>query len=229
VSPKISIIIPVLNEVHHLQKTFTNLLQVADIEAIVADGGSQDGTVALAKSLGVKVITGDRGRAKQMNAGADVASGEVLLFLHADTQLPLGFESLVRQALAKPGVVAGAFELQIDAELTGIRLVEIFANWRSRLWGMPYGDQANFLTASTFHAVGKFPDLPIMEDFEMMLRLHELGNIEIVSSKVISSCRLWQKLGVLQTTALNQLITIGYFLKVPPSTLARWYRRDKGV
>jgi rSAM/selenodomain-associated transferase 2 len=160
-----------------------------------------------------------------MNAGAAVASGDILLFLHADTHLPTSFDTLVRQALQNAGTVAGAFELRIDAQLRGLRLVEKMVNMRSHFLSMPYGDQAIFLKAATFHDLGGFPDLPIMEDFELMLGLRRQGRITIVPAPVVTSGRRWQKLGVVKTTLINQLIIAGYFLGVPPAQLVRWYRR----
>jgi rSAM/selenodomain-associated transferase 2 len=222
---KISIIIPVLNEANTMSAVLARLLDARSVEVIVVDGGSRDETVAIAQSLGVKVITAVAGRASQMNAGAAVATGEILLFLHADTHLPTGFETLVRQALQNARTVAGAFELRIDAQLRGLRLVERMVNMRSRFLSMPYGDQAIFLKAAVFHEIGGFPDLPIMEDFELMRRLKRLGGIMIVPAPVLTSGRRWQKLGVVKTTLINQLIIAGYFLRVPPAQLVRWYRR----
>lgn len=222
---KISIIIPVLNEANTISAVLARLLDAGSVEVIVVDGGSRDETVACAQSLGVKVITATAGRASQMNAGAAVATGEILLFLHADTHLPTGFETLVRQALQNAGTVAGAFQLRIDAQLRGLRLVEKMVNVRSRFLSMPYGDQAIFLKAFVFHEIGGFPDLPIMEDFELILHLRRLGRITILPAAVLTSGRRWQKLGVVKTTLINQLIITGYFLGIPPAQLVRWYRR----
>ncbi len=230
-APKISIIIPVLNEAATIQETLTKLQEAKNIEAIVVDGGSRDETVAIAKRCGVskvapvKVISTAAGRARQMNAGAGIATGDILLFLHADTLLPSNFETSVRQALQNAGTVAGAFELQIDAQLQGLRIVEKMVNWRSRFLSMPYGDQAIFLRTAVFHEIGGFPDLPIMEDFELMLKLRRQGQIAIVSAPALTSGRRWQKLGVMKTTLINQLIIAGYFLGVPPAQLVRWYRQ----
>jgi len=221
---KISIIIPVLNEANTIRAVLAGLLDARSVEVIVVDGGSRDETVAIAQSLGVKVITA-ASRASQMNAGSAVATGEILLFLHADTYLPTEFETLVRQALQNAGTVAGAFELRIDAQLRGLRLVERMVNMRSRFLSMPYGDQAIFLKATVFHEIGGFPDLPIMEDFELMRRLRRIGRITIVPAPVLTSGRRWQKLGVVKTTLINQLIIAGYFLGIPPTQLVRLYRR----
>lgn len=232
-APKISIIIPVLNEAATIQETLTRFENASEVEVIVVDGGSRDDTVAIAmrvgkaiaKSLRIEVISAAAGRASQMNAGAAVATGDILLFLHADTHLPTSFDTLVRQALQNAGTVAGAFELRIDAQLRGLRLVEKMVNMRSHFLSMPYGDQAIFLKAATFHDLGGFPDLPIMEDFELMLGLRRQGRITIVPAPVVTSGRRWQKLGVVKTTLINQLIIAGYFLGVPPAQLVRWYRR----
>jgi rSAM/selenodomain-associated transferase 2 len=220
----ISVIIPVINEANNITKISRDLLDNSEIEIIVVDGGSQDETVKIARQLGLKVISSERGRAKQMNFGASVARGEILLFLHADTQLPLGFEKLVIQALFQPQIVAGAFSLQIASKMRGIRLIEKMTNVRSRLFQLPYGDQAIFISQDWFNKVGGFPDLPIMEDFELILRLKKLGKIAIISNPVITSARRWEKLGVWKTTWINQQIIMAYFLGISPLKIASWYR-----
>lgn len=232
-APKISIIIPVLNEAGTIQEILTRLQEAKDVEVIVVDGGSRDETLmialsirkTLALSLPIKVISTAAGRANQMNAGAAVASGDILLFLHADTRLPARFDTLLLRALQDVGTMAGAFELRIDAPLRGLRLIEKMVKLRSRFLAMPYGDQAIFLKASTFDEMGGFPDLPIMEDFELMLRLRRHGKIALISAPVVTSGRRWQKLGVVKTTLINQVIIAGYFLGVPPTELVRWYRQ----
>lgn len=221
---QISIIIPVLNEAGKIAETLANAKNASNVEVIVVDGGSQDQTVAIALSSGVKVLFSPAGRANQMNAGALAARGEILLFLHGDTRLPTGFDTLIRQAIASPDTIAGAFELRIDAHMLGLRLIEKIVNARSRWFSMPYGDQAIFLKNSIFQELGGFPSLPIMEDFELMRRLRGLGKIAIVSAAVLTSGRRWQKLGIFKATLINQLIIIGYFLRVPPTILVRFYR-----
>lgn len=221
----IAVIIPVLNEAERLAIVLENIIAKAELETIVVDGGSQDETVDIAQSFGVKVISTLPGRARQMNQGAIAASGNILIFLHGDTLLPPDFEALVRQTLAKPGVVAGAFELGIDARGWKLRLVEWLVKWRSRLFQMPYGDQAIFLKSSTFQAIGGFPELPIMEDFELVRQLQRVGKIAIAPASVITSGRRWQRLGVIRTTLINQRVILAYLLGVSPTTIARWYRR----
>jgi rSAM/selenodomain-associated transferase 2/rSAM/selenodomain-associated transferase 1 len=225
--PQISIIIPTLNEAGSIQpvlKSLQNTGVETGVEIIVVDGGSQDQTVELAAAMGVRVLQTAAGRAIQMNAGAQVAQGESLLFLHADTQLPEEFPSLVRQTLAQPNVVAGAFDLQIDGQTTGLRWIERGVKWRSHTLQLPYGDQALFLKTETFWAVGGFAELPIMEDFELVGRLKTYGKIAIAPAAVVTSGRRWQKVGVIQTTLINQLIIAAYFLGVPIEQIARWYR-----
>lgn len=221
---RISIIIPVLNEVNTIKQTLASLKNASSVEIIVVDGGSKDETIAVAKSLGVQVISSDLGRATQMNMGAKVATGDILLFLHADTRIAPNFDILIRQALAGD-FIAGAFELKIDANLPGIRLIEKMVNLRSHLFSLPYGDQAIFISSKVFHQIGGFPNLPIMEDFVFIRQLKKLGKINIIPQPVITSGRRWQKLGVIKTTLINQLIIIGYFLGVSPDQLARWYRK----
>ncbi|MBD2020925.1 TIGR04283 family arsenosugar biosynthesis glycosyltransferase [Leptolyngbya sp. FACHB-36] len=221
---KISVIIPTLNEVKILAKTLRSVQHSSNVEIVVADGGSHDETIAIAQAQGVRVVRASPGRAIQMNAGARVASGEILLFLHSDTHLPKGFDRRIRQTLNHPSVIVGAFELAISGTVAGLRLVEWGVNVRSRRLQLPYGDQGIFLRAETFRKLGGFPELPIMEDFELVCRLRRLGRVAIVPAAVLTSGRRWQKLGVLKTTLINQLAIAAYLLGVSPDRIARWYR-----
>lgn len=222
---KISVVIPVLNEAETIQRTIFAAQDASNIEIIVVDGGSVDETVEIARKLGLKVLFSHAGRAKQMNSGAKVATGEILLFLHGDTRLPTNYDYFIREALAIPKIVAGAFELNIEGDLRGLRFVEKMVKARSRFFSLPYGDQAIFLQSSTFRDIGGFKDLPIMEDFELIQQLKKRGKITLIPLPVITSGRRWQKLGVFKTTLINQLIILGYSLGISPSQLARWYRR----
>jgi rSAM/selenodomain-associated transferase 2 len=225
--PTISIIIPVLNEAAIIQSALKQLKKDLTGEIIVVDGGSQDNTVALAQEMGVKVIISIiAGRAQQMNAGAAVAKGEILLFLHADTQLPSGYCQTISKLLAQDKVIAGAFSLTIDGQQKSLRLVEMMVNWRSRLLSLPYGDQGIFLSKTAFEELGGFADLAIMEDFEFVQRLKRRGKIAIASTSVITSSRRWHKLGVLRTTLINQLMVIGYYLGISPKQLKIFYQNQ---
>jgi rSAM/selenodomain-associated transferase 2 len=218
------VIVPTLNEAQNLPRALSVIQNTANAEIIVVDGGSEDETVSIAKAHHANVIPVSPGRAGQMNCGAAAATGDILLFLHADTCLPDRWDYWIRQTLAQPGVVAGAFGLQIDAQSLELRLVEWGVNVRSRLFQFPYGDQAIFLRAQVFHDQGGFPDLPIMEDFELIRQLRRRGRVAIPPAAVTTSGRRWQKLGVLRTTLINQLIIAGYFAGVAPPKLMSWYR-----
>ena len=224
---QISIIIPTLNEAATILAALESTSKATHAERIVVDAGSSDDTLKLAESWGARVLQTVCGRARQMNAGAGAARGELLLFLHADTCLPNGFEDHVRQVMAQPGVAAGAFELRIDGTGRSLRIIERLANWRSRRMQLPYGDQAIFVASDRFRHTGGFLDIPIMEDFELISRLRQQGRIVIAPASVTTSARHWKKLGTWQTTLLNQALILGYCLGVAPSRLARWYRSDR--
>ncbi|MGB3202031.1 MAG: TIGR04283 family arsenosugar biosynthesis glycosyltransferase [Nodosilinea sp.] len=222
--PAISVVIPALDEAANLPSVLDTIQAATQIEVIVVDGGSSDGTATVAQAMGTKVVRSAPGRSHQQNQGARVASGSILLFLHADTRLPEGFEGAIRQTLARPGVVAGAFRLTINGQGKRLRWVEWGVNLRSRLLQMPYGDQGLFVTAEVFHQLGGFPDLPMMEDFELVRQLRKLGRVAIAPEAVVTSDRRWRRLGILRTTLANQAMIIGYLLGVDPHRLARWYR-----
>lgn len=234
--PLLSIIIPVLNEESRIVEVVRSIWQQSSEEQpdaisppqkpeiIIVDGGSQDETVARSIELGVAVLHTSAGRAAQMNAGATAAAGDILLFLHADTQLPPQFLPLIQQTLAQPGIVAGAFELQIDGPQPGLRWIERGVKWRSRLFQLPYGDQAIFVKTAVFQQTGGFAELPIMEDFEWVCRLRRCGKIALAPAAVLTSGRRWQRLGVWRTTWINQLVIAAYFLGISPDWIARFYR-----
>ena len=222
---KISIIIPTLNEVKYIESTLTTIKDSQNVELIVVDGGSTDGTINLIKNLGISLIISPPGRAIQMNTGALASTGDILLFLHADTRLPPKFDTMIRQTLLKPGVVAGAFSLKIDSELPSFRLVERGVSWRSQLWQMPYGDQAIFMRRVVFQAFGGFPNIQIMEDFQLICHLKCRGSIVTLKTPVVTSARRWLKMGVWQTTLINQVIIIAYSLGISPILIRKWYGR----
>jgi len=221
----ISVIVPTLNEAANIEQTLAPIVSLEGVEVIVADGGSEDATAEIARRLGAKVVFSARGRGRQMNAAAALASGDVLLFLHADSRLPVNFAKHVRSVL-NDGAIAGAFRLTIADKQRTLRLVEWVVSVRSRCLQMPYGDQAVFVTANVFYRVDGFPNWPLMEDVELCRRLRKHGQIRLAAASVSTSARRWIKLGVVKTTLINQCCIAGYALGLSPERLVRWYNRD---
>lgn len=220
--PLLSVVIPALQEEGALPRTLERLRGVPGVEVVVADGGSSDRTGEIAREFGARVVACRRGRGRQLNAGAAFASGETLLFLHADALLPEGFVEQVTAVLAT-GAIAGAFRLRIENAGLGLRAVAWGANARSRFLQLPYGDQGLFLRTSDFLRVGGFPQWPLMEDYEFCRRLKRLGRIALAPGEITVSNRRWKQLGVLRTTLLNQVCVAGFRAGVSPERLARWY------
>ncbi len=223
---RLSVIIPALNEEKTIGRTLKRLRGGSVWEVIVIDGQSTDRTREIARAYGAMVIESSPGRGRQLTVGAAAATGDTLLFLHADTFLPLCFDEHICRVLDQPGVCAGAFRLLIDAEGRSFRLIEKLVNFRSRVRRMPYGDQAVFVPADVFHRAGGFPDLPIMEDYALVRRLRRMGRIEIAPATVVTSARRWLEHGVWRTTLLNQVCIAAYRLGVPPARIARWCGRS---
>lgn len=220
----ISIIIPTFNEAENIRATVGRAQNSAVREIIVVDCGSTDSTTEIASQLGAQVISSTSGRAKQMNAGAQKATGEILLFLHADTLLPPDFAAQACKILASPGVAAGAFSLAIDLSGAALRVVECAANFRANVLQMPYGDQGLFLYRQKFMEVKGYPDEPILEDLLLIHRLKKTGRIGIAPSAALTSGRRWQRLGVIKTSLINQAILLGYLFGVSAQRLQGWYR-----
>lgn len=225
--PLISIVIPAFNEAPFILRTIETSKN-DNVEIIVADGGSTDKTRELVIDAGVKVIKCSRGRGGQLNEGVHQASGKIIIFLHADTILPKGFVSEVITLLSKPNTIAGAFRLGITGRNWALGIVSLFANLRSIFFQLPYGDQAIFILKDQFQRIGGFPDIPIMEDYALILRLKKLGRIAISPKAVKTSGRRWDKLGYIRTLLINQAMIIGYHIGVPVDKLKRFYMRNKG-
>lgn len=218
-----TVVIPALNEEANLPGALRSC-RAAGVEIIVVDGGSTDRTAELAVEGGARLLRSDPPRSIQMNAGAAVADGDTLIFLHADTRLPPDFARQARRTLDRPGTAAGAFRLRIDGQGAGLHLIAAAANWRSRLLQMPYGDQALFLKRDRFWQLGGFPALPLMEDFELVRRLRRHGRIRLAPGHALTSARRWHTLGLAKTWLVNQWVIAAYSLGVSPTRLARWYR-----
>jgi len=224
----VSIIVPTLDEQDRIERCLGSLgRQFPQGEIIVVDGGSRDATVAIAASLGsdrVRVLASERSRGAQMNAGAARASGNVLLFLHADVLLPEGAEDWIESTLADPDVVAGAFRTRTvpDAGPSLLRPLLRLADLRSRYTGLPYGDQALFVRAEVFRRIGGFAEIPLMEDLEFARRLRREGKIRTVPASVAVSGRRFLAHPVSAALSMN-LFPILFRLGVSPWFLARLY------
>ncbi len=223
----ISVIIPALNEADSIASTIQQATGSATGEIIVVDGGSRDATMDIAASAGAVVLQSESGRAVQMNYGAGEAMGDILLFLHADTLLPNNFQHQILQVMQRPDTVAGAFRFAIDLPGVTARLLEFFTNLRSRLWQLPYGDQAIFVRRMDFNKIAGYPEEPIIEDVLLIKKLQKLGKIKIAETSVTTSGRRWQELGILKATLINQKIMLGYLFGVSPKLLKSWYRIGK--
>ncbi len=219
----ISIIIPILNEEKILGKTLNRLQpELADHELIIVDGGSTDASVCIARKYG-KVVLTERGRAKQLNAGAAAASGDILLFLHADIWLEPGALTAVEAALAN-GYVGGAFRQKIDGKHFLYRFIETVGNFRAKRLRVFYGDGGIFLARTRFQQLGGFPEVPILEEMRFSKGLRRLGKTTLISPGIHISSRRWEEGGIVRTTLNNWLITLLYFLGVSPARLAKLYR-----
>lgn len=217
---RMSVIIPTLNERENVVRAIEQVRSAHEI--IVVDGGSSDNTLDAAQAAGARTISAPASRGGQQNAGARAATGDTLLFLHADTTLSGDFQTQISASLSRPGVSAGAFRFELDEGGFSMWLVETIVACRCRFFELPYGDQALFVRKETFLAAGGFPDAPIMEDYELICRLRALGRIEIVDSPAVTSARRWRKLGILRTAWSNQLCLLAYKLNVAPERIARW-------
>ncbi|OCC16112.1 hypothetical protein DBT_0574 [Dissulfuribacter thermophilus] len=219
----ISVIIPCLNEKANIGNLLKTIEVFEDVEAIVVDGGSSDGTPEIAKAHRTKLLKAGACRGSQLNAGARAAGGDIFFFVHGDSTIPRTFKEDIYQILLKKGATLGAFRLKIDSPSPPFRLVETMVNLRSSILSLPYGDQGLFIKREDFFSAGGFKDYPIMEDFDFVRRMKKRGRILLARSHIKTSPRRWGKYGILRTTFLNQLIILGFFLGVPPNHLVRLY------
>jgi rSAM/selenodomain-associated transferase 2 len=221
----LSIVVPVLDEEAEIADALTALapLRRRGIEVVVADGGSRDTTVALARPLCDRLINAPRGRALQMNAGAAAARGNILLFLHADTRLPADADRLVFDALANNGRVWGRFDVAIAGPHPLLHFVAALMNRRSRLTGIATGDQAIFCTRAAFAAAGGYPFIALMEDIVFSRRLKRQGNPINLAARVLTSDRRWRKHGVVRTILTMWSLRLAFFFGADPDRLAVLY------
>lgn len=224
-SPRISIIIPAIDEAERLATVLPSLarLRQAGHEVIVVDGGSGDDTRVRAGALADRVLIAGRGRARQMNAGARAAGGEVLLFLHADSLLPPDTGNAIAHAM---GVSCwGRFDVRLRGREWPFRVIETFMNLRSRFTGIATGDQAIFVARDTFNAIGGYPDIPLMEDIAISRRLKAIAHPACLRQKVVTSSRRWRTHGILRTVVLMWRLRLAFALGADPRQLARRYER----
>jgi rSAM/selenodomain-associated transferase 2 len=220
---RISVIIPALNEGKNIAATLESIVRLQPHEIIVVDGGSTDGTTAVCRELGVRVLSSPRGRATQMNLGARQATGEALLFVHADTQLPLSALDDIGRALADPRIVGGRFDVRLEGKHWMLKLIGAMISLRSRLSRVATGDQGMFLRRDVFVELGGYPDLPLMEDIALSRALKRRGGLACLRSRVVTSARRWEAEGIWRTIFKMWALKSLYLLGVSPLRLKRYY------
>ena len=221
---RLSVIIPALNEEKSIAATLESVMAVEPHEISVVDGGSTDRTCAICRDFGIEAFSSPRGRAKQMNLGASQATGEVLLFVHADTRLPSSASHDILRALTDPQIVGGRFDVSLDGEHRMLKIIGAMISWRSRLSKIATGDQAIFVRQQIFAELGGYPDLPLMEDVALSRALKRRGTVACLRSRVVTSARRWEAEGIWRTIfkmwALKSLFLLGF----SPFHLKRYYR-----
>jgi len=230
----ISVIIPTLNEELTIMATLAHTVALGFDELIVVDGGSLDQTPVLVESYRrrtqspaqspVRLVTAPRGRARQMNEGAKASRGEILLFLHADTQLPGDAKTMIDTTLADQRLVGGRFDVRFDRPSAWGSIISRMMNWRSRLSGIATGDQALFVRRPIFEQMGGFADIPLMEDVNFSRRLKQKGATAALTATVTTSFRRWERHGPLRTLLLMWVLRFLYWIGVRPSHLVDWYK-----
>lgn len=220
---KLSVIVPVLNEADVIGANLQALLAAAPHEIIVVDGGSTDQTREICRQLGVTLVTSQPGRGRQMNVGAGRASGDVLLFLHADTRLPTGALRDIAAILRDSHCPGGRFDVEIDGTHWMLKIVAALINQRSRLTGVATGDQGIFVRRPVFQSMGGFPEVPLMEDIAFCRKLKRIGPIACLRSRVITSGRRWESDGVWRTIIKMWALKLAYLAGVSPHRLKRFY------
>lgn len=225
----IAVIIPTLNESSTIARTLTRTVALDFDEIIVSDGGSTDPTIPMVQACcarvpTVRLVTAPTGRARQLNEGVKACSSDVVLFLHADTELPPTAKTVIESALGNPGCVGGRFDVRFDQPSRWGAVISWCMNRRSRLTGIATGDQAIFVRRQIFEQMGGFPDIPLMEDIEFSRRLKRRGPTAALTDCVTTSFRRWKKTGPLRTILLMWTLRFLYWLGVSPARLNQWYR-----
>jgi len=223
-SVKIAVVIPTLDEAAQIADAVRSA-SGSDVEVIVVDGGSADGTAQRAAAAGARVVSSSPGRARQLGVGARECRGDVILFLHADTRLPPGWDAAVRLALEDEGTVGGAFRLCFDRRTPVLRLLEWGVRLRVALFGMPYGDQALFVRRDELEAMGGVPQVPIMEDLDLVSAMKRRGRLARLRLAVVTSSRRHRAGGPLCTAARHLVAALAWRVGVDRAHIATWARR----
>ena len=219
----VSVVIPALDEAARIGAAIDSAFAAGAAEVIVADGGSSDATVAIARDRGARIIEGERMRSRQMNRGAESANGDALIFLHADTLLPPGAADAVTRSL-NSGIVFGGFRLAFREDAWRLRVAAFMINARNAITRCPWGDQAQFIRRDVFLAAGGFREIAIMEDYELAIRMKRRGRTVVLPQKVQTSGRRFLEKGVLRTAAINWRIIVAWRRGADPEKLAQIYR-----
>jgi rSAM/selenodomain-associated transferase 2/rSAM/selenodomain-associated transferase 1 len=221
--PWLSVVIPALNEARQITRTIT-AASIPEAQIIVSDGGSTDRTVAIARSLGARIVSGQPNRAAQQNRGAAAARGEVLLFLHADTRLPPEYGDHIFETLMDRCTVLGAFRFATDIHTPAMQAIAFLTNLRAGRLKLPYGDQGLFMRRADFYRFGGFPETPIAEDLYLVRKMARNGRIAMAPVAAVTSGRRWRRLGPLRTTLVNTLVAVGCLAGIPQERLSPLYR-----
>jgi len=207
-----------------LNKTLIKIQQLSPYELIISDGGSNDGTLKIAAKFTQHIIKGPAGRALQMNAGAQVATGDLLLFLHADSHIKPNSYQKMLDTMKNPKVIGGAFSLLIESSKWALQIINQFANLRSKYLGRAYGDQAFFVKKHIFQQMKGYTEFPICEDLDFYKRLKVFGPVVLLKEVVLTSPRRWVNDGIWLTTIKNIFIATLFELGFPPRILTKWYQ-----
>jgi len=218
----ISVIIPIKNEPPEAAERLRELAAAPGVELLVADAGGNDETTRAFRSIGARIVTGPGPRGERLARAAREARGEILFFLHADSDPPESALEVMRQSLEN-GTAAGAFSLAYRSADARMRWIAWWANARSRWWGVPFGDQGIFCRRDVYERAGGFRSLPICDDVDLVRRLKRVGRLEIRPEKTITSPRRYRECGALRQVLRNWRVLAGYFLGVSPGRLERWY------
>jgi len=228
IDKKISIIVPVLNEseiINQFLADIKNICNDEDCEIIVVDGDENRGTINNMNDANVITLVSKKGRSSQMNAGASIAKGQILLFVHADTSIPKDALNIIYGTLVGSKYVGGAFKLGFNTKNILLKFIAFTANIRTKITRIPYGDQAIFILKKYFDNIGGFKDIPLMEDIELIKRIKKLGGkICILEKEVITSPRRWYKNGIIFNTLRNHVLRILYSLGISAKTLEKIYK-----